>query len=84
MKKTDRIKDIVEDLCASLPSQFQSFKKDVSKNFQAVLKSTFNKLDLVSREEFDAQTKVLQRTRQKIEALAKEIHNLEKKQAGKK
>lgn len=84
MKNTDKLKEIVDNLCASLPSQLQGLKKDVEKNFHAVLKNAFNKLDLVTREEFDAQTKVLARTRQKIEALAAEIEKLEKKRSGKK
>lgn len=83
MKKSDHLKELVEKLCAALPTQLQSMKKDVEKNFHAVVKNTFNKLDLVTREEFDAQTKVLARTRQKIETLAKEIEKLEK-QRGKK
>lgn len=84
MKKTDHLKDIAAKLCASLPSHLKNVKKDVEKNFQAVLKSAFSKLDLVTREEFDAQTKVLARTRQKIEALAAEMHAHEKKRSGKK
>ena len=52
---------------------------DVEKNFHAVLQNAFNKLDLVTREEFDAQTKVLARSRKKIEELAKRIKVLESK-----
>ncbi len=50
----------------------------MEKNFRVILKNTFEKLDLVTREEFDAQTKVLARTRQKLEALEKIVKNMEK------
>lgn len=73
MNKPDFLNNLNEKLCAALPPGLQSLKKDVEKNFRAVLQNTFNKLDLVTREEFDAQTKVLARTRKKIEALEKEI-----------
>lgn len=39
------------------------------REFQLTLQSTLAKLNLVTREEFDAQAAVLQRTRQKLEAL---------------
>jgi BMFP domain-containing protein YqiC len=39
------------------------------KELQLTLQSTLAKLNLVTREEFDAQAAVLQRTRQKLEAL---------------
>lgn len=43
------------------------------------LKNIFSKMDLVTREEFDAQTKVLHRTRLKLETLEQKLKDLEKK-----
>lgn len=43
--------------------------KDIEKNMKAMLTAMFAKLDLVTREEFDVQVQVLQRTREKLEAL---------------
>ena len=43
--------------------------KDIEKNMKAMMKSMFAKMDLVTREEFDLQVKVLQRTREKLDAL---------------
>jgi len=43
------------------------------------LQSTFAKMDLVTREEFDVQTAVLARTREKLEKLEKQIAELESK-----
>ncbi|MGB1236640.1 MAG: accessory factor UbiK family protein [Pseudomonadales bacterium] len=44
---------------------------------KALLQGAFSKMDLVSREEFDAQSAVLQRTRAKVEALEKRLDELE-------
>jgi BMFP domain-containing protein YqiC len=50
---------------------------DIEKNARALLSSVFAKLDLVSREEFDIQTQVLQRTREKLKALEARLDRLE-------
>jgi BMFP domain-containing protein YqiC len=51
----------------------------LKKNIRTLLEGTLAKLDLVTREEFDAQTKVLARTREKLEQLEKTISELEDK-----
>jgi BMFP domain-containing protein YqiC len=43
--------------------------KDIEKNIKAMMTAMFAKLDLVTREEFDVQMQVLQRTREKLDAL---------------
>lgn len=78
MKNKDFLNELADKLLNALPQGLHAMKKDVEKNFRYVLQSTFAKLDLVTREEFDAQTKVLARTRKKIEALEKKIKELEK------
>jgi BMFP domain-containing protein YqiC len=83
MKKPEFLTDLAAKLCDALPGNLQTLKKDMEKNFHSVLQNTFTKLDLVTREEFDAQTKVLARTRKKIEALEIEIKNLEERLADK-
>ena len=50
---------------------------DIEKNARALLASGFAKLDLVSREEFDIQSQVLQRTREKLKALEARLDRLE-------
>ena len=52
---------------------------DIEENINALLQSTFTKLDLISREEFDVQTQVLKRTRLKLEELEKKIDALQAK-----
>lgn len=58
-------------LSAAIPPGMMNLYEDVEKSFQAILQSFFAKLDLVTREEFDAQKRVLERTRKKVEELEK-------------
>lgn len=73
------VNDIVKRLMESLPLGLKNLPKDVEKNFHSVLQGAFSKMELVTREEFDAQTKVLQRTRAKLECLEKKLKELEGK-----
>lgn len=70
--------DMAKKMTESLPSGFQSLKSDFEKNFKTLLQSTFNKMDLVTREEFDVQTEVLARTRKRLEVLEQQVAELEK------
>lgn len=57
----------------------KQFKEAVPRSlFVEAVKVILNKMDLVSREEFDIQTKVLARTRQKLEDLEQRVTILEK------
>ena len=51
--------------------------QDLQRNFRALLASTFERLELVSREEYDVQVQVLARTREKIAALERRVAELE-------
>ena len=66
---SDKISKIIENSPIS----------DIEENINALLQSTFTKLDLISREEFDVQTQVLKRTRLKLEDLEKKIDALQAK-----
>jgi BMFP domain-containing protein YqiC len=57
----------------------QSPAKDVEKNMRAMLAGFFDKLELVTREEFDIQAKLLARTREKLDALEARVAELESK-----
>jgi ubiquinone biosynthesis accessory factor UbiK len=52
--------------------------RDVEKNLKASLAAWLSKLDLVTREEFDVQTQVLARTRDKLQELETRLAELEK------
>lgn len=56
--------------------------RDVEKNVKALLQSGLQRLDLVSREEFDLQAQVLLRSREKLEALEARVAELEALVAG--
>ena len=60
----------------------QSPAKDIENNIKAGLTSMLTKLDMVSREEFDVQSAVLARTREKLGLLETRLTELEKKQSG--
>ena len=72
--------EFIENLSSKLKEAVEkSPVGDLEKNINALLQSAFTKMMLVSREEFDVQTEVLQRTREKLEALEKKLSNLEDK-----
>lgn len=50
--------------------------KDIEKNLKAMMTAMFAKLDLVTRDEFDVQMQVLQRTREKLDALEVQLARL--------
>ena len=56
--------------------------KDIERNVKALLASVFEKMDLVTREEFDIQSQVLARTREKLKALEARVDALEKARSG--
>lgn len=78
MKDKNFLSDLANRLSKVLPDNVQKMQKDVEKNFHVVLQSAFNKMDLVTRDEFDAQTKVLARSRKKIDDLESKVKTLEK------
>ena len=70
--------DLARQISETIPTGMKEMQGDVKKNIRTLLEGTLAKLDLVTREEFDAQTKVLARTREKLEQLEKTITELEK------
>lgn len=68
----------IEDLNARVVSFLQQTPAaEVGQSLKALLSSSFARLDLVTREEFDIQTKVLARTREKLTVLENRIAALE-------
>ena len=72
--KPEILEKIATQISALLPEEGG---KDIKYNIQQVLARQLNKLDVVSRDEFDAQQAVLLRTRAKLEALEKQVASLE-------
>jgi hypothetical protein len=71
-----------EDLSAKLSELIaNSPAKDLEKNARALLSGFLSRLDLVTREEFDVQTEVLRRTRDKLDQLEAKVAELENRRA---
>ena len=69
----------IEEITAKLSELMaQSPLKDFEKNSRAMLSSMFAKMDLVTREEFDVQSQVLLRTREKLTQLEAKLAEMEK------
>jgi len=64
------------ELAASNPA------KDLERNFRGMLSSAFSRLDLVTREEYDVQSQVLQRAREKLAVLEARVAELESIERG--
>ncbi|PCH61498.1 MAG: hypothetical protein COC05_00795 [Gammaproteobacteria bacterium] len=69
--------DLAKKLAAAVPSGVRAVQADLEQQFLALLQARLEKLDLVTREQFDVQRRVLERTRSKVEALEKQLAELE-------
>lgn len=70
--------DMARKLAAALPPGIHEFQQDIEKNLRAALEAMLSKMNLVSREEYEVQQAVLERTRIKLEHLQKQMEELEK------
>ena len=75
--------NLVNNLLDALPQSASDLRQDMEKNFRATLEAGLQKMNLVSRSEFEAQRAVLENTRQKLETLQQKITELEKQLADK-
>ncbi len=78
MINPNKIEEMARTIQAVLPPGLKSVGEEVDKKVKQVIQAQLMKLDLVSREEFDVQTKVLLRTREKLQALEEKLQQLEK------
>jgi BMFP domain-containing protein YqiC len=72
-----QIDDLARQLAAAVPKNLRALGEDLEKNFRSLLLAGFERMDLVTREEFDLQAAVLERTREKLERLEARISELE-------
>ena len=68
---------ILELVSERLPPELGEMGQDLRHNLSAVVKESLGKMDVVTREEFEVQAKVLARTRQRLEQLEQQILELE-------
>lgn len=67
---------IVKKLTTLLPESIDPVKKEIKKNIKKILQERFEKLDLVTREDFDIQVKVLSKTREKLNKIENQLNNI--------
>jgi BMFP domain-containing protein YqiC len=75
------IRNLAQKLADAVPDAdgLGAIRSEIERNFRSLLSSAFERLDLVTREEFDVQRKVLERTREKLTALEAELLQLEER-----
>jgi BMFP domain-containing protein YqiC len=79
-KKSTRfsLDELARQLAASVPQNLKVLGQDLERNFKTLLQSGIERMELVSREEFDVQRAVLERTRAKLESMEARLADLEK------
>ena len=70
--------ELARRLAAAMPQDLRVFQKDIEKNLRAGLESVFQKLDLVTREEYEVQIALLEKSRERLKLLEERIKELEK------
>jgi BMFP domain-containing protein YqiC len=70
--------DLARQLAQSLPKNLRALGGDLERNFKSLLQNGLERMDLVTREEFDVQSAVLERTREKLEAIEARLGELER------
>ena len=73
MFSRDAINKLTSDIASLLPDDIRRLQDDLESNIRALLQDSLSKMNLVTREEFDVQTEVLQRTREKLDRLEKQL-----------
>ena len=77
-----KMNELIQNVLDAMPEGLKNLPEDVKQHLQAGLKQSLAKMDLVTREEFDVQVKVLAKTREKVEALEKLVEQLQGEQRG--
>ena len=76
------INELAGKLADAVPDDLNELRNDIESNFRSLLQNRLDKLDLVTREEFDVQRKVLERTREKLDRLETELEELQRDTIG--
>ena len=72
-----QLDELARRLSSLVPPGLRDSREELQQNFKSVLQAGLGRLDLVTREEFDVQRAVLLRTREKLEALERQVAELE-------
>lgn len=79
MINAKKIEEIAKQVSDSIPPGLKNIALDIEEKTKSVLQSKLAQLDVVTREEFDVQTQVLIKTREKLADLEAKISELEAK-----
>lgn len=79
MIDSKKIEQLARQVHEAMPKGIREFGDDVEKKIRQVLQAQLTRMDLVNREEFDVQTQVLLRTREKLATLEQRLTQLEGK-----
>ena len=79
MFNPQKLEEIAKQVSDAMPAGVKTIGEEVDRKIKQVLQMQLGKLDMVSREEFDVQTQVLLRTREKLTAMEVKLDELEKK-----
>jgi BMFP domain-containing protein YqiC len=80
MIDTKTLDEFARRLASALPQNIVGFQQDIEKNLRAGVEGLFQKLDLVTREEYEVQVALLARSRERLQLLEQRIDELEKAQ----
>ena len=83
MINKEHIEEFIQQASKLVPDDLSRFKKEIENNLRTTLSASLSKMDLVTREEYDIQTALLQRTRAKLDTLQKKLTELEDQLNGK-
>ncbi len=73
------LEELTKRISSLIPGDVKHVQNDIENNVRSLLQSTLTKMNLVTREEFDVQSAVLQKTREKLEQLEKQVEQLQEK-----
>jgi len=71
------LNELADKLSSVVPDSVKTIKADVDNNIKAVLESSLRQMNLVSREEFDVQSALLERTLAKLDQLEKQLEEIQ-------
>lgn len=74
--------ELARQLVEVLPQNLRVLGEDLQQTFRSLLQTGLQRMDLVTREEFDTQRALLERTREKLDALDARLRSLEQEKAG--
>jgi ubiquinone biosynthesis accessory factor UbiK len=70
--------ELASRIAAKMPGTDTALTEDFRRNVRALLESAFRDMNLVTREEFDVQAALLERTRERLEALQQKLEDLDR------